>query len=157
MSTNNTPVHVLVDEMIVRKGPGPKAIELIRQRFVEMGEYAFNATHGKTHPGRVKLTLVTQASNRTFERWVIITKIEPEFESWEDALAAGRDPFDGPMAQTGRYKIKGYIGNWYFKGFYDPQSHKGLIEEDVIDPEEEAEELRIDGLEQEAIRRRGGL
>ena len=157
MSTANTPVHVYVDEMTIHGGPGNgkllfMALQLRRHEgivegFIE-GDFDFP---------KVQLTVSTMASSRLFNRTATLTEIENEYESFLDSPLPDVNPLDWAHRPTGQYKFKGHIGDWYFTGTYNPQTRKGTLKEDVYDTEAEAELNRLDGLEQEAIRQRGGL
>ncbi len=131
MPTIKKPVHVFVDEMAVKNGPPAEPLNVLYN----------TAAIGFGHDWSertFKMTLTTSASSREFVRKVTIVEIEPEYEDWLIALNAGRDPFDGPM-MTGSYVIKGFIGDWYFTGTYDPKTRKGSLKEDEYDPELEHE------------------
>lgn len=154
MSTINSPVRVNVDEMTVHKGPGDDRIKEVQSYLEEVGVNVLRSNRAT----RVNLTLSTAASTQKFERRVVITEVVTEREDWLQAILDAEVPFyDLELRATGRYKIKGYIDNWYFTGIYEPLTRKGLLTEVVYDPEAEAEEDRLDGLEQELIRSQGGL
>jgi hypothetical protein len=144
MSTIKTPVHILADKMTVHNGPSLERL-LSLPRWEDC--YSPKAC-------RVKMTLTTTASTRDFVRNVTITLVAAEYEPFEPLDM--EDFFHGPRA-TGKYHICGFIGDWYFTGIYDPRTRTSTLTEVEYDPAQEAELDRLDGIEQEAIRQRGGL
>ena len=157
MPTHKKPVHILADEMAVHYGPGAGQLALQRLRLQAVMNVRAGLLEGASSYPKAEFRLSTAASERIFVRNLRLTEIEIEYEDFLDGIIRSDTAWDIDVRPTGRFKLKGFIGDWYFTGVYDPKTRKGTLTEDPYDPELEAELDRIDGLEQEAIRRRGGL
>ena len=98
----------------------------------------------------VKMTLSTNASDRTFKRKVRLTLVRPEMvgdneREPADFLEAVEDIM-GHSKPSGRLLLRGRIGRWYFTGIYDPHTRKGTLEEVEYDPQLEAQLEEEDGI-----------